>query len=125
MKQTNIFIAAALSLFALTAAQAQQNPQKALKVPFKYALGKSLFEENCAACHGKFGNGSKQGPPLMNPIYKPSHHGDAAFFRAPMHGARAHHWKFGDMPPVAGMSKRKLTKIVPYIRWMQQQYGIK
>lgn len=121
----SIILLAAVNLLALSAAHAQQTPQKELKVPFKYALGKSLFEENCAACHGKFGNGTSNGPPFMNPIYKPSHHGDEAFYRAPMNGARAHHWKFGNMPPVEGMSRRKLSKIVPYIRWMQQQYGIK
>ena len=121
----SIILLAAVNLLAWSAVHAQQTPQKALKVPFKYALGKSLFESNCAACHGKFGNGSDKGPPFMNPIYKPGHHGDEAFYRAPMNGAKAHHWKFGDMPPVEGISRRKLSKIVPYIRWMQQQNGIR
>lgn len=124
MKKSIILIAA-INLLAFSAVQGQQISQKTLKVPFKYALGKILYEKNCAACHGQFGNGSSNGPPFMSPIYKPSHHGDEAFYRAPMNGAKAHHWKFGDMPPVEGITRRKLSKIVPYIRWMQQQYGIK
>ena len=121
----SIILLTAINLFAWPIAYAQQTAQKELKVPFKYALGKSLFEQNCAACHGKYGNGSDKGPTFMSPIYKPGHHGDEAFYRAPMNGARAHHWKFGDMPPVEGISRRKLSKIVPYIRWMQQQNGIR
>jgi cytochrome c2 len=124
MKKT-IILLSAINLFVLPLAHAQQTAQKELKVPFKYALGKSLFEQNCAACHGKYGNGSDKGPTFMSPIYKPGHHGDEAFYRAPMTGAKAHHWKFGDMPPVEGISRRKLSKIVPYIRWMQQQNGIR
>lgn len=101
-----------------------QAEQKALNIPFQYALGKSLFEESCSSCHGVRGHGSEKGPPLMHKIYEPSHHGDASFYRAALTGTKAHHWKFGDMPPVAGMSKRKMDKIIPYLRWLQRQNGI-
>ncbi len=112
---------AVLALLSASAVQAGQAP---FKVPFKYGLGKSLFEQNCAACHGQYGQGSDKGPPFMSPIYRPGHHGDDAFYRAPMNGAKAHHWKFGDMPPVKGITRRKLSKIIPYIRWIQRQNGI-
>src|SRR3989304_1806377 len=30
------------------------------------AVGKRLYDANCAACHGKNGGGSEQGPPLIH-----------------------------------------------------------
>ena len=60
----------------------------------------------------------------MHGFYKPSHHGDAAFYRAALKGVRAHHWNFGDMPPVAGAQTQDLDAIVPYIRWLQKEKGI-
>lgn len=90
-------------------------------VPFKYGLGKSLFDENCSSCHGAWGEGTDQGPPLMHKLYVPSHHGDEAFYRAALKGVQAHHWPFGDMPPVPGISNRALDKIVPYVRWLQRE----
>lgn len=110
------FILAALLLSASAAAA-----EKDLKPPFQLALGKQLFEKNCAACHGQWGNGTDKGPPLTHRFYLPNHHPDAAFYRAAMKGVKSHHWNFGDMPPVAGMSKRKLDRIVPYVRWLQKQ----
>lgn len=92
-----------------------------IKVPFKFGLGKSLYEENCGSCHGVWGKGSDSGPPLMHKFYIPSHHGDEAFYRAALTGVRSHHWNFGDMPPVPGISRRALDKIVPYIRWLQKE----
>jgi len=94
------------------------------KVPFQYGLGKSLFSTNCASCHGDWGKGTEKGPPLMHRLYVPSHHGDAAFYRAALKGARAHHWKFGDMPAVPGITRQNMDAIVPYIRWLQQKNGV-
>ena len=100
-------------------------PSSSLKVPFKYALGKNLFEKNCSSCHGVNGGGTDKGPTFMHAFYKPNHHGDASFYRASINGVKAHHWNFGDMPPVEGISERTVGKIVPYIRWMQVQNGIR
>jgi mono/diheme cytochrome c family protein len=95
-----------------------------VKVPFEHGLGQSLFEDNCGSCHGVQGMGSDEGPPLMHKLYVPSHHGDKSFYQAAMRGARAHHWPFGDMPPIEGISKRALDSIVPYIRWLQQEHKL-
>jgi mono/diheme cytochrome c family protein len=92
-----------------------------VNVPFKYALGKSLFDETCSECHGTWGMGSDSGPPLMHQFYLPGHHGDQSFYRAALKGVQSHHWNFGDMPPVPGISNRALDKIVPYIRWLQKE----
>ena len=94
------------------------------EVPFELGLGQSLYQEKCGSCHGNWGDGSDQGPPLMHNLYVPSHHGDKAFYRAAMEGVRAHHWPFGDMPPVPGISKRAMDQIVPYVRWLQRENDI-
>ncbi|MEN3794775.1 cytochrome c [Fulvimarina sp. MAC3] len=86
--------------------------------------GQALFAENCAACHGKNAGGTEQGPPLIHPIYEPNHHGDQAFLIAATQGARAHHWQFGNMPPVEGITPRQVGDIVAYVREVQHANGI-
>lgn len=99
---------------------------KSPKVPFSYALGMKTFQNKCSACHGKWGEGvADKGPPLVHRFYEPSHHGDEAFYRAVKNGTKQHHWKFGDMPPVPDISRKQTSNIVRFIRWWQQQHGIK
>ena len=94
------------------------------KVPFTYAKGASLYEKNCAVCHGSALEGSKQGPTLLHAFYKPSHHSDSSFYRAALKGVKAHHWNFGNMPPVKGITMKDMDAIVPYIRWYQKDKGL-
>ena len=65
-----------------------------VKVPFTYAKGVKLYRQNCSSCHGRSLEGTKQGPPLLHPFYKASHHDDSAFYRAALKGVKAHHWQF-------------------------------
>jgi len=111
-------------IFLSAAASAKQSGAEKFNVPFKYALGKQKFDERCSSCHGLWGMGTKQGPPLMHSFYKPSHHADGAFYRAALKGVRAHHWKFGDMPRVQGIELKELDLIIPFIRWLQRENGI-
>ena len=92
--------------------------------PPEVAQGKALFEQNCSLCHGPAGDGTDQGPPLVHIIYEPNHHGDAAFILAARNGVRAHHWRFGDMPPLPDVTDVMVQEIVGYIRWLQRQVGI-
>jgi cytochrome c len=88
-------------------------------------IGQMAFETKCAACHGT--NAVGQGgvaPPLIHKIYEPSHHGDEAFQRAAAIGVRTHHWPFGDMPPVEGLTRGDVIMIVAYIRELQRANGI-
>ncbi|WP_025897772.1 c-type cytochrome [Sneathiella glossodoripedis] len=87
--------------------------------------GRSLYEENCASCHSVNGRGTENGPPFLHKVYESSHHSDAAFLRAPKQGVRAHHWKFGDMPPIPGLDDEEIVAITAYIRQMQRMVGIK
>lgn len=98
--------------------------QLAAKAPPEFAEGKDLFEQNCSQCHGPAADGSASGPPLVHKIYEPSHHADAAFILAARNGVRAHHWRFGDMPPVEGVTDAVVLEIVAYVRWLQRQVGI-
>ena len=88
------------------------------------AKGETLFNTYCARCHGLGAKGTPQGPSFLDKIYAPDHHADAAFYRAPEIGVRAHHWKFGDMPRIPQVTKEDLTQIVAYVRWLQKQVGI-
>ncbi len=94
------------------------------KPPEAFAKGERLYNTACAACHGIGARGTTKGPPFLDKVYEPNHHADIAFYRAPEMGVRAHHWKFGDMPKIPGVTKDDLTQIIPYIRWLQKQAGI-
>ena len=86
--------------------------------------GKKAFDTNCAACHGANAAGTDQGPPLVHIIYEPSHHSDPSFVLAVRNGVRAHHWPFGDMAPVPGVSDDELLAIIAYVRELQRHNGI-
>jgi len=88
------------------------------------AAGAALFAKNCQACHGKHGSGSDKGPPLIHKIYEPSHHGDASFLMAARNGVRPHHWRFGPMPKIEGVTDSDVSEIVAYVREIQRANGI-
>lgn len=99
-----------------------------VKVPDLTALqkqGEQAFDANCAKCHGANAAGQAGvAPPLIHKIYETSHHGDAAFARAAMLGAQQHHWPFGNMPPVEGITDADIAVITAYIRAVQRANGI-
>lgn len=86
--------------------------------------GQPLFDANCARCHGPYGSGSDTGPPLVHKIYEPGHHADAAFHSAIRYGVRAHHWRFGDMPAMPGLSETDVRAIIAFVRTVQRANGI-
>ncbi|MBI3024346.1 MAG: cytochrome c [Candidatus Tectomicrobia bacterium] len=92
--------------------------------PAALTQGEALFERNCMACHGPEGGGSRQGPPLVHRIYAPGHHADEAFLLAVRRGVRAHHWRFGDMPPVPAVSPDEVKLVIAYVRGLQKKAGI-
>ncbi|SET79606.1 c-type cytochrome [Oceanicella actignis] len=89
-------------------------------------MGKRAFDARCATCHGENAAGRAGiAPPLVHRIYAPGHHGDLAFLLAAQNGVRAHHWPFGDMPPVADVTPGEVKLIVRYIRELQAANGIR
>lgn len=88
-------------------------------------IGKRAFNAKCAVCHGTIAAGQEGvAPPLVHKIYEPSHHGDAAFLIAAKNGVRAHHWRFGNMPAVEGVTDGDVKMIVAYVRELQRANGI-
>lgn len=91
----------------------------------KAVLGKLAFVAKCASCHGEDAVGQVGiAPPLVHKIYEPSHHGDMSFVMAARNGVRAHHWKFGNMPPIDGITDAEVGTIVAYVRALQRANGI-
>jgi len=86
--------------------------------------GQVLFDEHCAACHGANAAGSENGPPFVHKVYEPGHHADVSFLLATQRGVRAHHWKFGDMPPQPEVTADDVQLIVSYVRELQRANGI-
>ena len=88
-------------------------------------VGKAAFEAKCSACHGVNAVGQNDvAPPLVHKIYEPSHHADESFQRAVTLGVRQHHWPFGNMPPVEGLTRDEVTMIIAYVRELQRANGI-
>lgn len=95
-----------------------------LSLPAELEVGEESFNQRCLSCHGTRGAGSDVGPPLVHRVYRPAHHGDAAFRLAISRGVRAHHWTFGDMPAVPDVPPAEVDALVEYLRWLQRQVGI-
>ena len=89
-----------------------------------FSAGETLFNANCAVCHGERAAGAESGPPLVHRVYEPGHHPDFAFHNAVQKGVPSHHWQFGDMPPVANLSEEDVSHIICYVRELQRAEGI-
>ena len=88
------------------------------------AAGEAVFSASCAVCHGKNAAGTDKGPPLIDPIYRPAHHGDFSFVRAVTLGVPQHHWLFGALPAQPQVPREQIDQIVTYIREIQRANGI-
>ena len=86
--------------------------------------GETLFNRNCSTCHGLGAVGTNQGPPLLDRVYHPGHHPDASFRNAVRNGVQSHHWNFGDMLPVPGVSSEEVEEIICYVRQTQRESGL-
>ncbi len=88
-------------------------------------LGKRAFDAKCASCHGANAAGQNGvAPPLVHKIYEPNHHSDMAFVLAAKNGVRSHHWRFGNMPQVEGVTVADVKMIARYVRELQKENGI-
>ncbi|GAB3551813.1 hypothetical protein GCM10027343_36450 [Noviherbaspirillum agri] len=109
---------------ASAGAQTMQIPRPSAGLMPNPALGKKLYAANCTSCHGADLKGSDKGPSMLHKVYEPSHHSDIAFQLAAKNGVRAHHWKFGDMPPVPAVTPDDVAHITAFIRVEQRKAGI-
>ena len=100
----------------------------AVKVPDLSAAakrGQNAFQAVCARCHGPNAGGvDGNGPPLVHAFYRPGHHGDMAIILAARRGVQSHHWRFGNMPIIEGLTDADLKDIIAFIRAVQAENGI-
>ena len=87
------------------------------------AQGEEVYQANCARCHGEDLRGTDQGPSQLSVVYEPSHHSDQSYVAAITQGSPAHHWDFGDMPPVEGLDQDEMASVIAYIRSVQEAEG--
>ena len=120
-----LFVIAAAGLVACTPDDGAQAAAPPLPTtPVELARGEAAFVASCAECHGIGAAGTEKGPPLAHIVYEPNHHGDMSFRLAVRSGVRAHHWRFGDMPPQPQVAPADVEEIIRYVRWVQRQRGI-
>jgi len=86
--------------------------------------GEAIYNKFCLVCHGGKGVGTDTGPPMVHKIYHPNHHADFSFHLAVKTGVKAHHWKFGNMPKIEGVSREEPDMIIKYVRGLQKEAGI-
>lgn len=91
--------------------------------PGRPADGAGLYAAACSACHGSDLRGTGLGPALLSRVYEPSHHPDESFRSAVANGVQAHHWNFGNMPPVPGLSGEEVDLIIAHVREVQEREG--
>jgi mono/diheme cytochrome c family protein len=101
------------------------SPAASKPVPEVFVTGESLYNAHCARCHGPSAVGTDQGPSLLAAVYAPTHHSDASFLLAVKQGVPAHHWQFGNMPSIPAVTQDEVADIILYVRWLQEQAGIR
>lgn len=85
--------------------------------------GAQVYQESCASCHGSDLRGTDRGPSQLSVVYEPNHHSDASYRAAIVDGVVAHHWGFGDMPPIDGLDDAQIDAVIAYIRTQQDEHG--
>ena len=85
--------------------------------------GADVYQAQCASCHGADLTGTDKGPSQLSVVYEPNHHGDDAYRSAIANGAPQHHWNFGDMPAVEGLTSDDVEAVIAYVRSEQERLG--
>ncbi len=88
-----------------------------------FERGAAVYAESCASCHGGDLRGTDDGPSHLSVVYEPNHHSDDSFRNAIANGASQHHWGFGDMDPVDGLSSADVEAVIAFVRAEQERLG--
>jgi mono/diheme cytochrome c family protein len=91
--------------------------------PALVAEGDVLYRASCAACHGSDLRGTEFGPSQLSVVYQPGHHSDESYMSAMTNGVPAHHWDFGDMAPISGLTQDDMDRIIAFVRENQRIEG--
>lgn len=87
------------------------------------STGETVYSQNCASCHGVDLEGTDKGPSQLSVVYEPNHHSDDSYRSAIANGVPQHHWPFGNMPPIEGLSADEVEAVIGFIRSEQEQRG--
>ena len=117
-----LLLVAAMGCGDVSDAEGSSNP--VLDGTGDVAAGEELYAATCAVCHGVDAGGTTTGPPFLHEVYVPSHHADGSFLAAVRNGVQPHHWDFGPMPPVQGLSDQDVADIIAWVRQQQREAGI-
>lgn len=85
--------------------------------------GAEVYAGSCASCHGVDLRGTDKGPSQLSIDYEPNHHTDDSFRNAIAAGAPQHHWNFGDMGPVEGLTDEDVEAVIAFVRAEQRRQG--
>ncbi len=85
--------------------------------------GAAAYQTFCAECHGADLRGTEKGPSHLSIVYEPGHHSDDAFRLAVLRGARQHHFDFGDMNAIEGITDEEVEQIIEFVRAEQERLG--
>ena len=114
---------AAFTLLLAACADQSGDVDSTAQDPDVVAAGEERYAAACAECHGADLRGTDTGPSFLSEVYEPGHHADGAFLFAVQAGSRAHHWRFGDMPPIEGLTTDDVSAIVAFVREQQRIHG--
>lgn len=117
------FVLVVLLLLSACADDGVEQPEIPTQDPALVSEGEQLYQTHCAECHGSDLRGTDKGPSHLSEVYVPSHHGDGAFQVAVLAGSPQHHWDFGPMPPIEGLSESDVQAITAYVRERQRIEG--
>lgn len=116
--------ACVLALGIVVAACGDDDPiEPAAPADPQLTFGAEVYASACASCHGADLRGTERGPSHLSIVYEPGHHPDEAFRAAIALGVPAHHWSFGPMPPVPGLTDAEVEAVIAYVRDQQRQHG--
>lgn len=118
----SVVVAAAVLVGACGASE-PPDAEPVTTAPDSIATGETIYQAKCASCHGIDLRGTDKGPSHLSVVYEPNHHGDIAFELAIKTGTPQHHWRFGDMAPIEGMTDEDIAAVTAYVREQQQIHG--
>jgi mono/diheme cytochrome c family protein len=123
MHRTTLGLVAAITALLLVVAACGDDGGAPSVASADLDRGAEVYAQSCASCHGTDLRGTERGPSHLSIVYEPNHHTDDAFRSAIANGAAQHHWNFGPMPAIAGLSADDVESVIAYVRAQQQEQG--
>ena len=123
--RTSLPLATAMlvALVGLAGACGSTDPDSSNAAGSGLERGAEVYASSCASCHGADVRGTDEGPSFLSVVYEPNHHPDDSFRSAIANGSPQHHWNFGDMEPVEGLSDDNVEVVIAYVRAEQERQG--